>query len=427
MSALTRNTSGRVVLVALVIGLIGAMMAIALFPADAADGGEQVGSVNGDACETLGLPGESFAFDIPKGAPNDESRVFAETYDLKHDVSVDVLLPSNRSHLDFDMTDGLVSAVVVFGRNNQRNGTLYEYGSGSFKASDSNLTSLYTGNIKRVTLCYGQEASPSIATVVSRPTAAIDDSISDRATLSGDFQAEGTITFTVYRDDATCTPPYYWESKAVDVTDGSADLADLPDADSFTPTERGTYYWVASYSGDGFNHPTNGKCGDANEISTVFDALFLCDVPITMTDASLGLKTTFIRPDGSEGCASTGDSDKFGNLDFSVDQQGEDIIQFTPSGEGQKTTFVGELTYDVAAGAVLYDILHIDASANGNGTFVPMKWYSTLTSIDYDNGVISGATFTCPTLEEWCILSATIDKGQIVWVIGGPSVDPRFR
>ncbi|MCL1601509.1 MAG: hypothetical protein M3112_08255, partial [Actinomycetia bacterium] len=75
MSALTRNTSGRVVLVALGIALIGAMMAITLFPADAAVvTGSDEGRVNGDACEVLGFPGESFAFDVPKGSANDQTR-----------------------------------------------------------------------------------------------------------------------------------------------------------------------------------------------------------------------------------------------------------------------------------------------------------------------------------------------------------------
>lgn len=310
MSALTRSNSGRAVLVALTLGLIGAMMAIALFPADAAhEGGEPIGRVIGDACGEF--PGELFEIDIPKGASNDQTRAFDDTYDLGDGVSVHIFLPSNRSFVNFEMFGGgLVSAATIFGGNNQRNGTLYDYyhaGSGSFVAEGDGLTSSYSGNIKRVTLCYD-----------------------------------------VY-------------------------------------------------------------------------VLFTCGVPVTKPDSLLGLNATFIRSGTLTECAEP----KFGSFDFSVANE-EDIIQFSPAGLGD-ATFVGELTYDVAEGAVLYDILHIDASANGSGTFFPMNWYATLTSIDYANGVISGADFTCPTAEEWCILSATIDKDQIVWVIGGPSVDPRFR
>src|SRR5581483_12070568 len=39
---------------------------------------------------------------------------------------------------------------------------------------------------------------------------------------------------------------------------------------SYTPTEPGTYYWIASYSGDGVkNDGISGHCGDTNEKSVV--------------------------------------------------------------------------------------------------------------------------------------------------------------
>jgi hypothetical protein len=38
---------------------------------------------------------------------------------------------------------------------------------------------------------------------------------------------------------------------------------------SFSPTAVGTYYWVASYSGDAHNNPVSGTCGDAGETSIV--------------------------------------------------------------------------------------------------------------------------------------------------------------
>ena len=34
---------------------------------------------------------------------------------------------------------------------------------------------------------------------------------------------------------------------------------------SFTPTQAGTYYWTASYSGDGGDNGTSDGCGAANE------------------------------------------------------------------------------------------------------------------------------------------------------------------
>lgn len=418
MSALTRSSSGRAVLVALAIGLIGAMMAIAIFPAEAAVVGK-VGRVSGDACQTLGIQGESFAFDVPKGDPNDQTRVFDETYGLDHGVSLEVFLPSNRSYLNFDMSDGSVSAVVLFGRNNQRNGTLYDYRGGSPVVDDDGLESLYNGNIKSVTLCYGPKASPSISTSVSKATAAIGDAIFDTATLSDDFDATGDITFSVYDGLASCesdNPLEGWP-KTVAVDDNGEAVSP-----NFTPSERGTYYWVASYAGDSFNDPTRGSCGDAGEVSTVFDNSFVCDEPVTVGDLPMGLGATFIRFGTSEEC---GDP-KFGNINFSVDLLGDDVIQFAPDLDGD-ANFVGELTFDTE-GAAWPDILQIDDTLNEIDDFDDMEWYETLDSINYDGGgVISGADFTCPTPGKWCILSATVDRDQVVWVIGGPDVDPRFR
>jgi len=38
---------------------------------------------------------------------------------------------------------------------------------------------------------------------------------------------------------------------------------------SFTPSAAGTYYWIASYSGDANNTPVSGSCGDIGESSVV--------------------------------------------------------------------------------------------------------------------------------------------------------------
>src|SRR5204862_3344717 len=38
---------------------------------------------------------------------------------------------------------------------------------------------------------------------------------------------------------------------------------------AYTPTSPGTYYWVASYSGDANNNSDAGSCGDAGETSVV--------------------------------------------------------------------------------------------------------------------------------------------------------------
>ena len=49
---------------------------------------------------------------------------------------------------------------------------------------------------------------------------------------------------------------------------GNADYTSAP----FTPTQPGTYRWIAAYSGDGNNNAVSGACNDPNESFTVAPA-----------------------------------------------------------------------------------------------------------------------------------------------------------
>ncbi len=92
--------------------------------------------------------------------------------------------------------------------------------------------------------------------------------------------ADGTITFNAYGpDDDDCSEAAVYTS-VIDVqgdgdyvaSDGDANGNDIPgeDADEFVPTAAGTYYWIASYSGDLPNTlGVSGECGDENESSLV--------------------------------------------------------------------------------------------------------------------------------------------------------------
>jgi hypothetical protein len=95
-------------------------------------------------------------------------------------------------------------------------------------------------------------------------TATLGDPISDTATLTGaTTDAGGTITFRLYSDDA-CT---------VEINTGLTPVAVNGNGDynsgNYTPTSTGTYYWIASYSGDPSNSPSAGECGDEGESSVV--------------------------------------------------------------------------------------------------------------------------------------------------------------
>jgi len=92
--------------------------------------------------------------------------------------------------------------------------------------------------------------------------------------------ADGTITFSLYGPSATavCTTAIATRVVTVSGDSGSGDppkvykASDGTGSGSLTPTQVGTYYWIAVYSGDSPN--TNGAttaCDDAGESSVVTD------------------------------------------------------------------------------------------------------------------------------------------------------------
>ena len=120
------------------------------------------------------------------------------------------------------------------------------------------------------------QAQPTITTdaTADPPTGVpLGTAISDSATLSGTSldpdgsNADGNITFALFGpDDLTCSnPPVFID------TDTPVDGDGTYFSDSFTPTEVGTYRWIAAYSGDAPNTlPVSGSCNDENEASLIF-------------------------------------------------------------------------------------------------------------------------------------------------------------
>ena len=101
------------------------------------------------------------------------------------------------------------------------------------------------------------KAQPTIATSLSTNSGQPGVSVSDSATLSGAAPgAGGTVTYAVYRDDA-CAGTVY-KSSTVNVTGGV-----VPPSGGLTLDSAGTYYWVATYSGDTNNLGATSVCGAA--------------------------------------------------------------------------------------------------------------------------------------------------------------------
>jgi hypothetical protein len=114
--------------------------------------------------------------------------------------------------------------------------------------------------------------------------------------------AGGTITFKAYGPDDCETVAF--TSAPVSVS-GNGEYGPV----SFTPTEPGTYHWVATYSGDSPN--TNGTshntdCSDTNE-----------DVVVTSVPSSMTTAQSFIPNDSATVSAAQG-GDLAGSVEFKV-------------------------------------------------------------------------------------------------------------
>jgi hypothetical protein len=139
------------------------------------------------------------------------------------------------------------------------------------------------------------KTSPTIATTLSATAGIRGDAIHDSATLSSATNdAGGTVDYTVYTNNA-CTVPanvgsgdVAGNAGTVNVTDG-----DVPDSNSVTFNQAGTYYWQAAYSGDGKNEAAKSECGSevlviATQVAKITPTGTTCQQYQSGTAATLG-------------------------------------------------------------------------------------------------------------------------------------------
>jgi hypothetical protein len=91
-------------------------------------------------------------------------------------------------------------------------------------------------------------------------------SVSDVATLLGGFDPTGTITFTVFHFDQSCTGTPLFTS-TVPVSKNGNYQSEL-----FTAQDPGRYQWQASYAGDKNNRSTSTLCSSSIQTLTVSPA-----------------------------------------------------------------------------------------------------------------------------------------------------------
>ena len=147
-----------------------------------------------------------------------------------------------------------------------------DYDSGAFVASELGTyhwNATYSGNLENEpasSLCTATssvtQATPALTSIATSGSAG--GSVSDTATLTGGFNATGTLTFKAFGpDDVTCTGAAAYTNAVTVAGDGSYGSGALTNA------LAGFYRWTVEYSGDADNAATTSLCNAANETSTV--------------------------------------------------------------------------------------------------------------------------------------------------------------
>ncbi len=130
-----------------------------------------------------------------------------------------------------------------------------------------------TNNAATSSLCADEpvavsKATSTISTQTSWGSLAAGQPNFDTASLGGAPGTQtGTITFTAFGPgNATCTGAPKFSSTVPVSGNGNYDSA------TFTPTQTGSYSWIAVYSGDSNYVPVSTGCNDTNETFTVTQA-----------------------------------------------------------------------------------------------------------------------------------------------------------
>jgi hypothetical protein len=110
-------------------------------------------------------------------------------------------------------------------------------------------------------------AKPELATTPSPTQTSLGGSVSDTAMVSGGYSPGGTVSFALYGpNDSTCS--------GTNLVAGIAGFSGVPlsgglaTSPAYTPTQVGTYNWVATYSGDADNQGATSGCGAEQVVVT---------------------------------------------------------------------------------------------------------------------------------------------------------------
>ncbi len=188
------------------------------------------------------------------------------------------------------------------------------------------------------------QASPTVTTTANPTSETVGGAnLNDTGTLSGGYNATGTITFYLFAPGVTCSatsPSGYAFSQAVTVDgDGTYDTTG-----GFSPTSAGTWNWLAVYSGDANNNGANSGCTTE---------------PVTVNQASPTVTTAANPTSETVGGANLNDAGTIaggynptGTVTFYLFAPGVTCSATSPGGYAfsQAVTVTGDGTYDTTGG-----------------------------------------------------------------------------
>jgi hypothetical protein len=115
------------------------------------------------------------------------------------------------------------------------------------------------------------KALPKVTTAATVEVASVGDKIKDVATLSGLVNPDGTgkVTFRLYSNHNCEGAPLF---ESTNPSPGGISANGPVSSDEHAIEAPGTYFWVASYSGDAHNKPASTGCGEVGESTVVEQA-----------------------------------------------------------------------------------------------------------------------------------------------------------
>ena len=180
-------------------------------------------------------------------------------------------------------------------------------------------------------------AMPGITTSSSPAAATVGVQISsagDAATVTGngDVVPTGSVTFTLYAADCATVILGPSPSEPLSSNGSTPASASASYATSWTPTATGTYYWVATYSGDSNYETMTDGCGDPSEQVKVGSAM-----PGITTSSSPAAATVGVSITAKDTATLTGGDAPSGTVTFGLYTNSGCTTAVTPAVGGTVT------------------------------------------------------------------------------------------